>query len=173
LLTQFRTLDIGECARDTLVGVVHRPVDRRTVLRGEPVFLVPDVERRFLKGNRVDVFVLELDHGIHCSDGSPLQHECACPNGNRPLDRPALLPPAPQDIVGGRSETNHARRRGQGFCSLPIHVFFCFFMGIKYLTHLQHKNACPGARRRASRKSRCGVHANRTTTAQLVHSLWP
>src|SRR5260221_306582 len=31
-----------------------------------------DVERCLLEGNRIDVLVLKLDHGIHCSDGSLL-----------------------------------------------------------------------------------------------------
>jgi len=39
---------IGKRARDTLVGVVHRYVDGRTIFRGQPVFLIPDVEGRFL-----------------------------------------------------------------------------------------------------------------------------
>src|SRR5260221_306583 len=69
---QEASLDVGQGARDTLVGVVHRRVDRRAVLRGEAVFLVPDVERCLLEGNRIDVLVLKLDHGIHCSDGSLL-----------------------------------------------------------------------------------------------------
>ena len=44
-------LDVGERAGDALVGVVHGAVDRRPVLGRQAVFLVPDVERRFLERN--------------------------------------------------------------------------------------------------------------------------
>ena len=48
-LADGRRLDVGQRPGDTLVGVVHRAVDRRAVLGGQAVFLVPDVERRFLE----------------------------------------------------------------------------------------------------------------------------
>ena len=37
-------LDVGQRTRDALVGVVHRAVDRRAVLGGQAILLVPDVE---------------------------------------------------------------------------------------------------------------------------------
>ena len=43
LLAQFRRLHVRERARHALVRVVHRPVDRRAVLRDQAVLLVPDV----------------------------------------------------------------------------------------------------------------------------------
>ena len=58
-------LDVGERARDALVGVVHRLVDGRAVLRGQPILLIPDVEGGFLKRNAADVFGLNFDHRIH------------------------------------------------------------------------------------------------------------
>src|SRR6202011_683500 len=42
-------LDIGERARDAFIGIVHRVVDGRTVLRSQTVLLIPDVEGRFLE----------------------------------------------------------------------------------------------------------------------------
>ena len=48
-LADLGRLDVGQGPGDTLVGVVHRAVDRRPVLGGQAVFLVPDVERRFLE----------------------------------------------------------------------------------------------------------------------------
>ena len=54
LLAQLRPLDVGERARDALERIVHGSVNGRTVLGGEAVFLVPDVERSLLEGNGVD-----------------------------------------------------------------------------------------------------------------------
>jgi len=67
MLTHILVLDIGERARDTLVGVVHRLVDGRTVLGREAVLLVPDVERRFLERNGVQAQGIDLDHSVHVS----------------------------------------------------------------------------------------------------------
>ena len=55
VLAHFLALDIGQRARDALVGVVHRLVDGRAVLGGQAVFLVPDIERGFLERNGIDV----------------------------------------------------------------------------------------------------------------------
>ena len=60
-------LDIGQCAGDTLVRIVHGLVDRLTRLGDEPVLLVPDVERGILERNGIHIFGLELDHGIHAT----------------------------------------------------------------------------------------------------------
>ena len=65
LLAQLLAFHIGKRARDTLVGVVHRLVDRRTVFRGQPVLLIPDVEGRFLIRNAANIFGLYFDHRIH------------------------------------------------------------------------------------------------------------
>src|SRR5690606_5736345 len=61
LLPNVFTFHIRERTRDTLIGVVHRAVDRRSVLRHEAIFLVPDVDRRFLIRNAVDVHGLNFD----------------------------------------------------------------------------------------------------------------
>ena len=58
--------------RDALVGVVHRTVDWRAVLRYQPVLLIPDVIGRFLIRNTADVFGLYLDHRIHGLKAAPL-----------------------------------------------------------------------------------------------------
>jgi hypothetical protein len=65
VLTDRFCFDIRQRARDALVGVVHRFVDGTAVFRGQAIFLVPDVERRFLERNGIDVFVFEFDHAIH------------------------------------------------------------------------------------------------------------
>ncbi len=44
LLADFLALHFRERARDTLVRVVHALVDGRAVFRGQPIFLVPDIE---------------------------------------------------------------------------------------------------------------------------------
>ena len=65
-------LDVGQRPRDARKRVVHGRVDRGAVLGGQPVFPVPDVERRFLEGNFFDVFMLDSDHGAHfLGDPSP------------------------------------------------------------------------------------------------------
>ncbi len=56
---------IGERTRDALIGIVHRLVDGRTILRRQTVLLVPDVEGRFLIRNAANIFGLYLDHRIH------------------------------------------------------------------------------------------------------------
>src|SRR5256884_975739 len=71
VLAHVLLLDVGERARDALVGIVHRPVDGRTVLRREAIFLVPDVERRFLERNGVDVPGTDLDDSVHVIRGAP------------------------------------------------------------------------------------------------------
>jgi hypothetical protein len=65
VLTDRFWFDIRQRARDALVGVVHRLVDGAAVFGGQAIFLVPDIERRFLERNRIDVFVFEFDHAIH------------------------------------------------------------------------------------------------------------
>src|SRR6185437_1407130 len=67
MVARLFALDIGERARDTLVRVVHRLVDGRTVFGGEAVFLVPDVERRLLERNGIDVLGYDFHDGIHVS----------------------------------------------------------------------------------------------------------
>src|SRR5690606_4850191 len=44
-------LDFGEGAGDALVGVVDVDIDRRTLFRLQPVFLVPDIQRCRLQWN--------------------------------------------------------------------------------------------------------------------------
>jgi len=58
-------LDVRQGTGDTLVGVVHGLVDRFTAFRNQPVFLFPDVERSFLKRDRIDVVRNELHNAIH------------------------------------------------------------------------------------------------------------
>ena len=55
----------GERVRDALPGVVHRLVYGRAILCGKPVLLVPNVERRFLARDLVNVFGLDLDRSPH------------------------------------------------------------------------------------------------------------
>ena len=57
-------LDIRERNSDALVGVVHGVVDRRAVFGRQSVFLVPDVEGRFLEGN-CHVGGLDLESRAH------------------------------------------------------------------------------------------------------------
>src|SRR6266481_1021861 len=64
-------LDIGKRARNALIGIVHRFVDGRSILGSKTVLLIPDVERRFLEGNTVDVFGLYFDHRIHGYEDLP------------------------------------------------------------------------------------------------------
>ena len=72
LLTHRLVFDVRQRACDALVGVVHRLVDGRAVFGGQAIFLVPDVERRLLERNGIDVFVLEFDHAIHGWDLFPV-----------------------------------------------------------------------------------------------------
>ena len=58
-------LNIGERARDTLISVVHRLIDGRAIFRGKAVFFIPDVQRRVLKRNGIDVLGFNLHDGIH------------------------------------------------------------------------------------------------------------
>ncbi len=65
LFAAFLGFNVGERARDAFIGIVHRIVDGRTVFRGQPIFLVPDVEGRFLERYIADVFGLYFDHRVH------------------------------------------------------------------------------------------------------------
>ena len=56
---------IGERSRDALVRVVHRFVDRGAVFGGETVFLIPNVDRRFLIRNAAYISGLDFDHRVH------------------------------------------------------------------------------------------------------------
>ena len=59
---------------------VHRRVDRRAILGGQPVFPVPNVERRFLEWNLFDVSMLDPDRCAHFFRDAPLvsaTHEIA------------------------------------------------------------------------------------------------
>src|SRR5690606_5499972 len=47
-------LDVGQRARDPLVGVVHRVVEHRAVLRYEAVLLLPDIQGGRLERDVVD-----------------------------------------------------------------------------------------------------------------------
>ncbi len=60
-------LHVGERLRDALVGVVHRLVDGRSVLGAKSVFLVPDVEGRFLVRNASRIPGFKFHGGTHCS----------------------------------------------------------------------------------------------------------
>ena len=109
--------DIRQSAGHALVGVVHGLVDGCAVFGGQAIFLVPDVERRFLERNCVDVFVLEFDHAIHgwvllpdvpdCFPKTPEPEKerpkasncwryCASSMGRLLSDRRQILSPAPQ-----------------------------------------------------------------------------
>ena len=94
--------DVRERARDALVGVVHRLVDGRAVLGGEPVFLVPDVERCFLEWNRVDVFGFDLHDSVHVIRGAPNILD-ALSNGLQGISGESLLlPDEPRALPGTR-----------------------------------------------------------------------
>ena len=69
VLAHILALDVGERARDALVGIVHRLVDGRAVLGGEAVLLVPDIQRGFLERDGIDIEILgfNLHDGIHVS----------------------------------------------------------------------------------------------------------
>ena len=71
VLAHLVLLDVGERARDALVGIVHRFIDGRAVLGGQAIFLIPDIERRLLEGDGVDVFRIDLDDGVHVIRGAP------------------------------------------------------------------------------------------------------
>ena len=65
-------LDVCQGFRDARQRVVHRLVDRGAILGGQPVFPVPNVERRFLERNLFDVFVLDPDRCAHFLFAAPL-----------------------------------------------------------------------------------------------------
>ena len=62
-------LDVGEGTGDTLVGVVHGFVDGFATLGNEAIFFIPNVDRRFLERNAIDVFRLEFDDAVHACFG--------------------------------------------------------------------------------------------------------
>jgi len=70
VLADLLALHVRERARDTLIRVVHGAVDRLAILRGQPILLVPDVQRGFLIGNLAVFLAHGLHDGIH-GDGSP------------------------------------------------------------------------------------------------------
>jgi hypothetical protein len=72
VLAHLLLLHVGERAGDTLVGVVHAAVDRRAVLGGQAVLLVPDVEGRFLERDAAGIPGLNLHGGAHCGDAAPV-----------------------------------------------------------------------------------------------------
>ena len=84
--------DIRQGAGHALVGVVHGLVDGCAVFGGQAIFLVPDIERRFLERNRVDVFVLEFDHAIHGWVPLPRSFRTVFPINARTGERTALPP---------------------------------------------------------------------------------
>jgi len=65
LLALGRSLDVRKRTGDTLVGVVHGSIDWLAALRNEAVFFIPDVGRRFLERNGVDVLGFELHNAVH------------------------------------------------------------------------------------------------------------
>ncbi len=65
LLAQLDGLHVRQRTRDALVGIVHGLIDGRPVFRDQPIFLVPDVIRRFLERNTANTFGLYFDHRIH------------------------------------------------------------------------------------------------------------
>src|SRR6516164_3555574 len=71
VLAHLLGLDIGKRSRHTLVGVVHRLVDGRAVLGGEAILLVPDIERRLLERNGIDILRLDLHDSVHVIRGAP------------------------------------------------------------------------------------------------------
>ena len=71
VLAHFGQFDIGERPRDTFIGVIHVAVDRRAVLGRQAVFLVPDVEGRFLERDAACISGLKFHGGAHCGDTAP------------------------------------------------------------------------------------------------------
>jgi hypothetical protein len=71
MLAHVLVLDVGEGACNALVSIVHRLVDGRAVLGRQTILLVPDIERRLLEGNGVDVLGIDLDDGVHVIRGAP------------------------------------------------------------------------------------------------------
>ena len=65
-------LDVCQSTRDALVGVVHGLVDGRAIFGHKAVFLFPDIDRRILKRNRIDVARLEFHYAVHAAC-SPLK----------------------------------------------------------------------------------------------------
>ena len=65
MLALLRRLNISQRTSDTAVGIVHRLVDRIATLGNQAVFLVPNIEGRLLKRNRIDIAGRQLDHAIH------------------------------------------------------------------------------------------------------------
>ena len=61
VLAHLLAFDVGERAGYALVRLVHRAVDRLTVLGAQSILLVPDIERGLLKGNAIDVHRLNFD----------------------------------------------------------------------------------------------------------------
>jgi len=86
VLAQLLLLHVGERAGDTLVGVVHAAVDRRAVLGGQAVLLVPDVEGRFLVRDAAGIPRLNLHGSAHCDDAAPVSSAYAT-DGKVPLLR--------------------------------------------------------------------------------------
>ena len=66
-------LDIRKRARDALVGVVHGAVERSPVLGAQSIFLVPDVQGRFLEWNAAGVPGCKLHGGAHFGNTSPIR----------------------------------------------------------------------------------------------------
>ncbi len=87
VLAHLFPLDVGQRAGDTLVGVVHGVVDRRAVLGGQAVLLVPDVERRFLEGDAAGIPGLNLHGSAHCGDAAPVSSSYAAERDNPPFRR--------------------------------------------------------------------------------------
>ena len=92
VLAHVLVLDVRERARDALVGIVHRLVDGRAVLRGQAILLVPDIERCFLEGNRIDVFGFDLHDGVHVIRGAPMSDALSNGSQGMPAKRSHLLP---------------------------------------------------------------------------------
>ena len=73
LFAKLFRFDIREGARNALISVVHRLIDGRSVFCRKAVFLIPDVERRFLERNAAYILGLYFDHRIHGYLKAPLE----------------------------------------------------------------------------------------------------
>ena len=109
-------LDVRERARHALIGVVHRLVDGRPVLRGQAVFLVPDVEGRFLIRNASRVPGLDLHGSAHFSDKAPVLLAV------RRLDAPPGLRSAAFRVKDGTDPADPLFRPGSDRRAIPADV---------------------------------------------------
>src|SRR6185437_5242045 len=70
-LAHLFALHVGQRAGDTLIGVVHRAIERLALLGRQPILLVPDVQGCFLERDGGEVSMHGFHDGIH-GDSDPL-----------------------------------------------------------------------------------------------------